>query len=118
MELTGLPETDTLILHQLDDESLFHSCISSKYVFSLCKRDPLLYQRTMQYKQDYDHVINQRRYRYNFEQQQYKDFGLIPYQYNLIFNKHHFPYYGDKSIYNRDIIMPPRIFEDEDYDEE
>ena len=46
-EITGLPETDLLVLLQLDDLGLGRVCQTSSYLNSLCQNEHFWYLRTL-----------------------------------------------------------------------
>jgi len=46
---TGLPDADVNILHQLDDNQLYHTCLVNKYSYNLCQNDKILRDRFNHY---------------------------------------------------------------------
>ena len=51
---TGIPEMDTSILHELDDETLFNTCLINIYSSELCWNDKILRERLDEYKRKYE----------------------------------------------------------------
>ena len=51
---TGIPEIDTSILHELDDETLFNTCQINAYSSELCWNDKILRGRFNEYKKKYE----------------------------------------------------------------
>ncbi len=53
--MTNIADTDLLIMHHLNDEDLYHLCLSNHYFLHLCRHDPILTERFEDYRYDSFH---------------------------------------------------------------
>ena len=52
--LTGLTDTDTIVLKNLDNVSLYYACQIDKHTYKLCQEDDILHRRLMYYDKLYN----------------------------------------------------------------
>lgn len=96
-----LSEIDLMIFHQLNDNDLYHRCLTNQYSYNLCIRDKFLLSRIIHFKNQYNKTIHNRICRYtNFHESEF-----LP-DYEESDKYENYMYVGDKE-------MPLRPYYDE-----